>query len=937
MAQVRKDKIQVELEINGQKRAGKTINDLKKDYRQLNREIGNLEIGSDQYIRKMEQSKKIKKFLADQRKGVQGVRKALDTTTASAGKMQKGFRNISTSVKSFGATLQTALGPIGLISAAVGALVSLLKVTAAETQEMQKLREEVNQLTGLTGDALDQNTAKAQALANVFQVDVKEGINAANAAANAYIEQGQIIDEVFPAALDKISDRLVGLDQGKGEEFLSQVKEYAPIARQAGLSMDRFFNIVVQGLNKGVPTDKLIDSLKEFDIRIKTITKGQQATLQQTFGKQFSDEIVSAVETGEISSVEALERIQGKIGEVGEESAAAKRVISDLFGGPGEDATARYLSLITDVGEALSDVQDETNIYIQRKRELFELETQANEATARLASLTDGSGAAFQRAGIQMKNSFLTVLGDIVQYIRYFPEYFQAATSGGKAFTNSLISGFNKTLRVMLPFLSSIEKLTGVSLKIPEFEIEDDPFAEVEQKIKEDREKLAEQQKQAALREENKIQESIRLAQLQAQRRRFQELGVTRKEEQEKILSLEEEFQRQFQDLLKEENAKEEKIEKDGYKEQLAALKQKENEKLTILTNEALKEIELGRDVQDAEEDMRENILLIQRRFLAERIELAKQFGQDATALEAALARINLAIAKGGVEETEEVGLFGITQSKMDKTIAIAESAASILGSIQDTIAAAQQRRLNQELADLDRRREAELEGAGDNAKKKEAIEKRYQAKKVALEQEAARKAKRVAISRAVIDGSLAVMRIAADVPKVDFGISTALLIAAQVAATAAQVATISSQTFAKGGVLPGLGGVPEGPSHRKGGIKLVAGGSVMGEIEGGEPILSKPTYRNNRDLVDALLYSSQKLGGARIFDSGGFLPSTSTTPSSEVIERAAFFSDSNIVSGLGRIEERIGGLQLRIGELEAAEIGKMYDDYQGRKNEFQI
>jgi hypothetical protein len=88
-------------------------------------------------------------------------------------------------------------------------------------------------------------------------------------------------------------------------------------------------------------------------------------------------------------------------------------------------------------------------------------------------------------------------------------------------------------------------------------------------------------------------------------------------------------------------------------------------------------------------------------------------------------------------------------------------------------------------------------------------------------------------------------------------------------AAARAQLAVgnIQKQKFAKGGALP------QGPSHAQGGIKLVSAGNIVGEIEGGEPILSKDTYRNNKPLVDRLLYSSMYRGGAPIFATGGFVP----------------------------------------------------------------
>lgn len=41
--------------------------------------------------------------------------------------------------------------------------------------------------------------------------------------------------------------------------------------------------------------------------------------------------------------------------------------------------------------------------------------------------------------------------------------------------------------------------------------------------------------------------------------------------------------------------------------------------------------------------------------------------------------------------------------------------------------------------------------------------------------------------------------------------------------------------------------------------------GAMVGEMKGGEPVLSKETYKNNKATIDALLYSGQRLNGANI------------------------------------------------------------------------
>lgn len=74
---------------------------------------------------------------------------------------------------------------------------------------------------------------------------------------------------------------------------------------------------------------------------------------------------------------------------------------------------------------------------------------------------------------------------------------------------------------------------------------------------------------------------------------------------------------------------------------------------------------------------------------------------------------------------------------------------------------------------------------------------------------------------------------------------------------------------FATGGINP-VAGVPSvGQLHGCGGIRMVDGatGEHLGEWGRGEPymILSRDTYANNRELVDALLDTSLHRGGAPV------------------------------------------------------------------------
>lgn len=137
---------------------------------------------------------------------------------------------------------------------------------------------------------------------------------------------------------------------------------------------------------------------------------------------------------------------------------------------------------------------------------------------------------------------------------------------------------------------------------------------------------------------------------------------------------------------------------------------------------------------------------------------------------------------------------------------------------------AAQKQSLDDQLTDLQRARDYEITLAGNTAGAKEKIDKAYadKEKKIRLEQaELARKQaifnKALAIAQIAMNTALGITRVIAEVPKVDFGITTGILIAAYAALGALQAGVVLAQPvakFAKGtdwvkGGTPGRDSVP--------------------------------------------------------------------------------------------------------------------------------
>lgn len=152
----------------------------------------------------------------------------------------------------------------------------------------------------------------------------------------------------------------------------------------------------------------------------------------------------------------------------------------------------------------------------------------------------------------------------------------------------------------------------------------------------------------------------------------------------------------------------------------------------------------------------------------------------------------------------------------------------------------------------------------------------------------------------------------------ISLGAFRAIQIGIVAATTAAQVAAIRSAKppqFERGGF------VPAGPSHASGGIGLVDNrtGAVVGEVEGGEPIISRKIYAANKPLIDSLIAQGQSMSMnipminssiSRVFENGGFIPQVAEAPGTSELLVAIRNLNQTLASGInakifyGQIEE---------------------------------
>lgn len=154
------------------------------------------------------------------------------------------------------------------------------------------------------------------------------------------------------------------------------------------------------------------------------------------------------------------------------------------------------------------------------------------------------------------------------------------------------------------------------------------------------------------------------------------------------------------------------------------------------------------------------------------------------------------------IRKQEEEDAAAALKRREDFEDDVREAAFSSAQTVADSLTAIQSNRLQQEtdaaLAQLDIETQGKIAAAQGNEAKIKQIEKESAVKRAAIEKEAARQRKQIAVKEAIINTALAITRALTGAPPP----ANLILAGVAAAAGAAQLAVINSQEFAAGGVV---------------------------------------------------------------------------------------------------------------------------------------
>jgi hypothetical protein len=694
----------------------------------------------------------------------------LGQVTGTIGGLSQGINGLTQTTGAF----NKSLGAIGIALTLFSGISEIFQSINESVAETKELSNQVAGFTGATGNVLTDFVSKSKAISTTYKKDVNEITVAANTASKA-------LGIGFNEALDAIE---AGFRKGADSngEFLDNLKEYPAQFAAAGLSIKDYLAISIEAANQGIYSDKGLDVVKEFGLRIREQTKTSKDALIGAFGEEFTGELFENLNNGSITTAEALSLVSGKMGDTEVAGDKLQTVIADVFGAAGEDAGLAYILSLEKILKNTDDVTKSTNQYQTQQEILYQTNLDLEASQSELNESFTKFGGEFTIISSKAKIFFNNLLGGLLDFANEFPATLKAMGAGLTTFfTTGSISGALKANRdVFRAEKQKIDKEDKLAIE----KAEKDRIALEKQNAEEQKKRLKAQNKELSTTANKGGMDAAKeyaagsLAALEDERSKLQTafsnavVGAgTQKELAVKLNAINNQIKSavEQQNQILADAARGNLLNNLKNAEQLATLP------LTTKPPELLKkEVEdiqkVFKEVTKNADDFRDEQKKKEEQDLEERAKRIETYLQTASLVTDFFSTVQQARFKKDADQLNEQ--IELTEENIATLEAKAEKASGI-----------KKRRLEKEIV----QEKALLESRNKEAE--------------ALQLKAAKAEKKIAILQSIIQGALAVNRALAVPPGPPFTIGSA--ISAGVFA-GIQTATIIAQPLAEGGVVTG-------------------------------------------------------------------------------------------------------------------------------------
>lgn len=340
-----------------------------------------------------------------------GIKNAMPSLESFKMKNVQLFEAISDQIPFVGRLGPLLANPYAIALAAVIALTAGIVKLGGHmvdvTNEIKDNQKIVQATFGITGDALSDTNAKVMALSDVLKVETSELSKAANTLQKEYADTGLTID-------DSLNLIKTGIQATNGQFDLEEVKEYASQMRDAGLTAEEFISLGALAKKEGIFGDKGLDSVKEFNLRVREMVKSGEDALKGL--KMNSKQLLKGLDDGSLRSIDIMKQVGAAMKTANTQ--ARQTAMADLFGGAGEDAGKRFLMQLGEMDLSIKGMSKGMEDIISYQNKQIALNVKIRKQQTRFADVIQPMIKAWELFKLRVQEIFYGVLGDAMEWLK---------------------------------------------------------------------------------------------------------------------------------------------------------------------------------------------------------------------------------------------------------------------------------------------------------------------------------------------------------------------------------------------------------------------------------------------------------------------------------------------------------------------------------------
>lgn len=268
------------------------------------------------------------------------------------------------------------------------------------------------QFTGLAGEGLNRVRSSVQAIADTYGKDFKETLQAVDTLTAQFKMDWEVASDLvakgFAAGADVNGD------------FLANIKQYAPVLKDAGLSAEELV-AVLQQTRSGIFGKDGLDMITKASKALRDMTNSTAESLRGVGIN--ADEMKRKLADGSITMMQAIQQVSEHLKGIGTNSQEAGAVISDVFGKKGVAAGQEQAKALSDIEMSLDSLIGKEGEYGKTLQATYEVQKLINEYTFALFGV-DGWDDLKKKSELYGKTLLLVVLGNLMKTYNGFVDLY---------------------------------------------------------------------------------------------------------------------------------------------------------------------------------------------------------------------------------------------------------------------------------------------------------------------------------------------------------------------------------------------------------------------------------------------------------------------------------------------------------------------------------